>query len=350
MSRFGKDLCSLTGIEHPIIQAPMATASTPPLAIAVSNAGALGSLAGGLLSPDELLSCIRHIRAGTSQPFNVNLFAMRPAPPDPLKLARAQELIAKIERETGANHFRYEPPPPPPSFEEQLAIVIEERVPVCSFTFGIPTATQLEAVRESGAIIIGSVTTADEARQLEAAGYAAIIAQGSEAGGHRTSFSVPEALIGRTELVMQCVKAVKLPVIASGGIMHGHEVANMLHRGAAGVSLGTAFLCCPETALLPLWRDAILGGSETVLTRTLTGRVARAVRNRFIDQMEPREPELPAFPHVAGLTARLRAWAAANGEKDFLPLMAGCGTKAARELSAAELISSLVREMEHEHG
>jgi nitronate monooxygenase len=350
MSPLGKDLCSLTGIQHPIIQAPMATASTPALAIAVSNAGALGSLAGGLLGPGQLRSCIRQIRAGTSQPFNVNLFAMRSAPPEPLKLARAQELIAKIERETGADQFEYAPPPRPPLFEEQLAIVIEQRVPVCSFTFGVPTASQLEAVHESGAVILGTATTADEARQLEAAGFSAVIAQGAEAGGHRASWSDREALIARTELLAQCLEAVKLPVVASGGIMHGRDVADMLHRGAAGVLLGTAFLCCPETDLLPVWREAILAGSETVLTRTLTGKLARAVRNGLIDRMEPHEPELPGFPYVAELTARLRAWAAAHGEKDFLPLMAGCGTKAVRQLPAAELITTLVREVDQEGG
>jgi nitronate monooxygenase len=345
-----QDLRSLAGVRHPLIQSPMATASTPALAIAVSNAGGLGSLAGGLLGPEALRSGIRAIRAGTRQPFNVNLFVLRSAPTEHRKLARAAELIAEIERETGADRFELPPLPAPPSFEEQLEIVIEERVPVCSFTFGIPAADQLDAVHESGAIILGMATNVDEACQLEQAGFSAVIAQGAEAGGHRAAHSDQGPLIGLTELLRQCLEAVAVPIVASGGIMNGKDIAQIMGRGAAGVQLGTAFLCCPETELLPAWRAAILGGGETVVTRNLTGKPARAIRNVLIDRLEPFEPELPAFPHLAALTARLRAWAAAHGRKDYLPLLAGVGIEGARTLPAGELIAALIREMNEESG
>ena len=167
----------------------MAQASTVELAVSVSRAGGLGSIAAGMLTPEQMRAAIHQLRRSTDRPFNVNLFAMRIGAPDPTKLSRLRELVAELEAETGADQFNYSPPPPPPSFGDQLAVVVQERVPIFSVTFGLPDAERLELVRESGALMVGTATTVDEARKLAAAGFNAIVAQGAEAGGHLGPFA-----------------------------------------------------------------------------------------------------------------------------------------------------------------
>lgn len=347
MPDWRSDLFRLLGMDDAIIQAPMSTASTVELAVAVSKAGGLGSLAAGMLATDQIRTAIRSIRAATDRPFAVNLFAMTIEPPDSARLARVRALVADIEREVGADRFDFTPPPPPPPFAAQLAVVIEERVPVFSFTFGLPDAAQMQSLKDAGILVIGTATSAAEARQLEAAGVSAIVAQGAEAGGHRGSFASASlhAFVETLPLVRECRAAVRVPIVAGGGIMDGRDIVRAVGHGAAGVQLGTAFLCCPETALLPAWRESILAGRETVMTRTLTGKFARAIRNRIIDRMEPYEPELPEFPYIAVSTARLRAWATAHGDPEYLPLLAGQGLRRARSLPAGDLMAQLRSEI-----
>ncbi len=268
------------GVRLPIIQSPMAGgASTARLTAAVSESGGLGSVAGGLLSPDDLRAAIRDVRALTDRPFAVNLFAPLPEP----SLSRAEEW-AKL---TGAQPV---PPPSPPRFEEQLAVVIAERVPVFSFTFGIP------ALPEMDALVMGTATTVAEASALERAGVDAVIAQGYEAGGHRATFLAPveNSLIATMALIPHIVDAVSIPVIAAGGIMDGRGVAAAFALGAQAVAMGTAFLGCAEAGISQAYRAAL--GSDTTVTAVMTGRHGRVVRTPLIDRLEASGLRPPDFP------------------------------------------------------
>jgi nitronate monooxygenase len=271
------------GVRLPIIQAPMSGgASTARLTAAVSEAGGLGSVAGGLLPPDDLRAAIRDVRALTDRPFAVNLFASLPVP----SLSRAREW-AEL---TGAQSV---PSPPAwPRFEDQLAVVIGERVPVFSFTFGIPELPEMDA------LVVGTATTVAEAAALDRSGVDAVIAQGYEAGGHRATFlaSVEDSLIATMALVPHVVDAVSIPVIAAGGIMDGRGVAAAFALGAQAVTMGTAFLGSAEAGISEPYRAAL--GSDTTITAVMTGRHARVVRTPLVDQLEasglrPPDPPLP---------------------------------------------------------
>ena len=338
------------GIELPILQAPMAGGpSTPELAAAVSSAGGLGSLAGGYLPAEGLREAIRKTRTLTSRPFAVNLFAPEaPAAPAPEELERAARALAPYRAEVGLG-----PPPPAaplPPFADRLRVVLEERVPVFSFTFGLLAPEDLAALRAAGAFVLGTATTPGEARALEAAGVHAIVAQGAEAGAHRGTFLGPaeRALVGTLALVPQVVDAVSLPVIAAGGIMDGRGVAAALALGARAVSLGTAFLPCPESGASRAYKDALLARTRdddaTAITRAFTGKAARGIRNRFLEEMAA-APVLP-YPLQHAMTADLRREAARIGKPELLSLWAGQGAPLARARPAAELVRDLARETE----
>lgn len=308
-------LTRLLGVRLPIVQAPMAGGpTTPRLVAAVSEAGGLGSLGGALLGPDELRDRIRDVRALTSMPFAVNLFA--PLPPPSL------EGLAEWAAVVGVP---VPDPEPMPRFEDQIAVVIEERVRIFSFTFGIPPLDGLDAVT------IGTATTVEEAVALEAAGVDAVVAQGYEAGGHRGTFLRPveRSLVGTMALVPQLVDAVSVPVISSGGIMDGRGVAAALALGAQAVQLGTAFLGCDEAGTSPAYRDGL--GGETTVTRALTGRHARAVRTSLVDRLEASGLRAPDYPLA----------------RQFLTgpaMLAGQGGPLARRLPAGELVETLAAE------
>jgi nitronate monooxygenase len=292
MNLHDSPLCELFGIELAIVQAPMANNAPPALAAAVSAAGALGSVAGAALSADELRAAIREVRAATDRPFAVNLFA------------------------------------PPYLSAETLGVVLDERPRVCSFSFGILEPAPL---RENGIVTLGTATTAEEARALEQAGVDALVAQGAEAGGHRGSFLDGFPLVPLADLVASCVDAVSVPVVAAGGIVDGAGIAEMLRLGAAGVSLGTAFLFTPE-AERPRAHLEALRSLETVVTDAYTGRPMRAARTPVLEELMAGPPPRP-FPEQ-------RKVAAEKG-----PLFMG-GTSAARsrELGAAELVRLLAAE------
>jgi nitronate monooxygenase len=248
------------GLRLPIIQAPMAGGgSTPRLAAAVSAAGGLGSVAGAMLQPDDLRAAINEVRALTDAPFAVNLFAPLPPP--------SAGRVTEWARLTGVTPSQ---PPPPARFSDQLAVVIAERVPIFSFTFGIAPLADVDAVT------IGTATTVAEAIELERAGVDAVVAQGFEAGGHRGTFLRPvdRSLIGTLALVPQVVDAVSIPVIASGGIMDGRGIAAALALGAQAVQMGTAFLDCPEAGTSEAHRRAL--PDETTVTRVLRPRGTHA--------------------------------------------------------------------------
>lgn len=338
---------ALIGTRLPIVVAPMAGGpSTPELVAAACEAGALGSLANGYLSPEAGRDAIRRVRALTDRPFAVNLFAVPPAAPGP-EAGRFVSRLAPYYAELGV-----EPPLVAPRYGEdpaaQLAVAIDERVPVVSVTFGIPPVDALAALRTAGATVIGTATCVAEATALADAGVDIICAQGAEAGAHRGSFTTEgdAARIGTMALVPQIADATDLPVVAAGGIMDGRGIAAALALGADAVQMGTAFMRCAEAGTGDAHRRAlaVAGDTSTTVTRAFTGRSARAIRNRYVDEMDAES--IPGFPVAHHLTAPLRAQAARAGSADHLALWAGQGTPLGRELAAAELLAALVTETE----
>jgi len=310
------ELARRLGVRVPIVQAPMAGGwTTPKLVAEVCEAGGLGSIAGAMLPPDALRAEIAAVRSRTSLPFAVNLFAPLPAPSD-RGLAR-WALLSGLPVPTARR--------PSVRFEDQLTVVIDERVPVLSFTFGIPPLSGVDC------FTIGTATTVAEAVALADAGVDAVVAQGSEAGGHRGTFLAPveQSLLGTMTLVPQVVDAVGVPVIASGGIMDGRGIAAARLLGAQAVQLGTAFLRTDEAGTGAAYRQAI--SQPTTVTRVLTGRAARAVRTPLVARLEAAGVEPPDYP-----LPRL-----------FLtepPFLAGQGGPLARALPAAELLAQLEQE------
>ncbi len=338
------------GLRHPFIQAPLAGGGdTPALVAAVGEAGALGFIGAAYLTPPQIAEAARAVRARTARPFGVNLFAPLPAPEAPRDPRPALERVAPFYAELGL------PAPALPAggreaFDEQLAAALETGAAVFSFTFGLLPAQATAAVKARGMVLLGTATTVDEALALERAGVDAVVAQGSEAGGHRGTFAGPieAGLIGTMALVPQVADAVKVPVIASGGIMDGRGIVAALALGASAVQLGTAFLTCDEAGIPDAYKQAILAAREheTRLTRAFSGRPARGIVNRFMTEVErgaPPEAILP-FPLQNALTRPLRTEAARQGRADFLSLWAGQGLRLARRLPAARLVAELAAE------
>ncbi len=347
--RWPRILADRIGVEYPVFQAPMAGGpSTPELAAAVSNAGGLGSLGAGYVSADALREAIRATRALTSRPFCVNVFAPEaPAAPSPDDVARVQAALAPFRTEVGLPAAAA--PAAGQPFRDQLRVILEERVPVFSFTFGALAPEDVAALARNGAVVMGTATTAREARALEATGVHAVVAQGAEAGGHRGTFLGPveSGLAGTLALVPQIVDAVRVPVVAAGGVMDGRGVAAAFALGAAAAALGTAFLACPESGASRPYKDAILArreSDETTLTRAFSGRWARGLRNRFTEALAS-APVLP-YPLQNSMTADLRREAAKAGKADLLSLWAGQGAPLSRARPAGELLRELVRETE----
>ena len=323
--------------------------TTPELVAAVSEAGALGSIGGATLDPDALRAAIRRVRELTEQPFAANLFAPqeRPEPTDEVVTA-VDAVLRPMRRELELpDPVRKRPLVAPDMFDAQLEVVLDERVPVFSFTFGIPP---LDDLRAAGIPVLGTATTVAEAVALAEAGVDAVVAQGSEAGGHRSTFAGPfeDALVGTMALVPQVVDAVGVPVVAAGGIADGRGIAAALALGAEGAQLGTAFLPCPESGIHPGYKRAVLaaGDAETCVTRVYTGRPARAIRTPLIELLESSGVEPAGFPAQAVLTFDFRGAAAELDRADLLFLLAGQAAGLTRELPAGELVRTLAAEAE----
>ncbi|MGA7396493.1 MAG: nitronate monooxygenase [Solirubrobacterales bacterium] len=337
----------LFGIKHPLIQAPMAGATTPKLAAEVSEAGGLGSLGSATSPPDVLLDQAAELRALTDHPFNLNFFCHEPPELSQLEATKALDEVRPLYDELGLG-LPPEPTIPSISFDEdRLSALIEIAPAVASFHFGLPSDFALKAISEMGSKIIASATSVSEAVHLNDRGVDAIIAQGAEAGGHRGSFLIAgdDGPVGTFALVPQVVDAVDVPVIAAGGIADGRGLAAAMMLGAAGVQIGTAFLACPEAGTHPLHRKALRSAraDKTTITRSFSGRPARALRNRFTDLDRLDTVAFPAQTSISGPLARA---AAEQGSSDFLAMWAGQAAPLAREIPAAELVSVIIAEAE----
>ncbi|HEY0605759.1 MAG TPA: nitronate monooxygenase [Herpetosiphonaceae bacterium] len=339
-------LQELLGVELPIIQAPMAGVQGSALAIAVSNAGGLGSLPCAMLTPDALRAELTAIKAQTDKPFNVNFFCHTPPTPDPEREARWRAALAPFYAELGIDPATIAAGPGRAPFSAEAAEILSEfQPPVVSFHFGLPSAELLAHMKRWGAAILSSATTVEEALWLEARGVDAIIAQGSEAGGHRGMFlsDDPTTQVGTLALVPQLVQAVNIPVIAAGGIADARGVAAALALGAAGVQVGTAYLLCPEATTSAVHRAALKSAAarHTALTNLFTGRPARGIMNRLMAELGPISVLAPAFPLATAAIAPLRARAESQGSGDFSPLWAGQNVSGCREIAAADLTRAL---------
>jgi nitronate monooxygenase len=340
------------GMTYPIFQAPLAGGGdTPALVAAVCEAGGLGFIGAAYLTPEQIGEAAGEVQTQTSRPFGINLFAPAPMPHPPENPQPALERVAPFFAE-----LRLEPPvvptPAPDSFNQQLTAALESGAAVFSFSVGILPKTAIEAIKGRGMFLIGTATTVEEAIELEKAGVDAIVAQGSEAGGHRATFGADfdAGLVGTISLVPQVVDAVTVPVIASGGIMDGRGIAAALALGASAVQLGTAFLTCDEAGVPEVYKKAILAAREdqTRLTRAFSGRPARGIVNRFMLEVERNDAAdaiLP-FPLQNQLTRPLRNAAAKQGRAEFLSLWAGQGIRLAQHQAAALLMERLASETE----
>lgn len=332
--------------ELPIIQAPMAGVQGHALAVAVSNAGGLGSLPAALLAPDALRQELTALKAQTTRPFNVNFFCHAAPVPDAARDAAWRAALAPYHAEFGVDVNALPVATGRLPFSEALAELLAAFAPpVVSFHFGLPSAALMQRVRAWGAVVLSSATTLEEALWLEANGADAVIAQGLEAGGHRGTFLSDDITtqIGSFALLPQLVRALRVPVIAAGGIADAHGVAAAMALGAAGVQVGTAYLLCPEATTSAVHRAALQSGASqhTALTNLFTGRPARGIVNRAVRELGPMSPVAPAFPLATALMAPLRAKAEAAGSGDFSPLWAGQNASGCRAVPAAQLTREL---------
>jgi nitronate monooxygenase len=344
-------LLRLLGTELPIVQAPMAGAQVGALAAAVSNAGGLGSLPCAMLTVETMRKEIAAIRAATDKPYNVNFFCHTPPTPSAEREAAWRKLLAPYFAEHGIDAESIPAGPGRAPFTAESAAALEQFEPrVVSFHFGLPSAELVARVKRWGATILASATTVDEARWLEAHGADAVIAQGSEAGGHRGIFLADDVgtQIGTFSLVPQIVGAVKVPVIAAGGIADATGVAAAMALGAAGVQVGTAYLLCPESTTSPVHRAALASDAArvTALTNLFTGRPARGIVNRLMRELGSMSALAPAFPLAAAAIAPLRAMAEAQGNGDFSPLWCGQNASGCKEIPAAALTHELAAGLE----
>jgi nitronate monooxygenase len=339
-------ILDLFAIEIPIVQAPMAGSSDSALAVAVCQAGGLGSLPCAMLGDEQIRAEIGIIRQRTNRPLNVNFFCHSPPAVDAERAAVWRKRLAPYYRELGLDLDFVPANAGRTAFCDTTCFIVEELKPeVVSFHFGLPDPKLVQRVKAAGSHVMASATTVEEALWLEDRGCDAIIAQGAEAGGHRGMFLGMDVTRqpGTLALVPQIVDAVSVPVIAAGGIADGRGVAAAFMLGAAAVQIGTAYLHCPESLAGGIYRSALAQArdDQTVLTNVITGRPARGIVNRIIRELGPISAEAPAFPIAAGAVMPLRAKAEAAGSADFSALWAGQAAALASPLPAGDLTRRL---------
>ena len=344
-----QNLVEMLTIRLPILQAPMAGVSTPAMAAAVSGAGGLGALGLGAATVEAAARAIRDTQELTQRPFNVNFFCHVPQPPDPAAdrawIDRAAPLFAgfgappPIELHDVYDSFR--------SHDRFLELLLELRPRVASFHFGLPQPHQIAAMRAAGLILIASATSADEAQQIQAAGFDAVIAQGWEAGGHRGIFdpAANDARLSTEDLTRELAQNLTLPVIAAGGIMDGHDVRRALGWGAQAAQLGTAFVGSPESSADAAYRARLAQGGETVMTPAISGRPARCLSNSFTDwAADIPAQDVAAYPRAYDLGKALNAAAKAAGQTGYAAQWSGMAADRARALPATALMAALEAE------
>jgi nitronate monooxygenase len=340
-------LQDLLGVQLPIIQAPMAGAQDSRLALAVSNAGGLGSLPCAMLTVDAIRKELAALGAGTDKPFNVNFLCHALPTVNAEREAKWRAALAPYYAEFGVHVNALSTGPARAPFSQEIADILEEfKPPVVSFHFGLPSAQLLGRVKAWGARILSSATSVEEARWLETNGVDAIIAQGLEAGGHRGMFLSADLATqtGTFALVPQVVRAVRVPVVAAGGIADSTGVKAAMALGAAGVLVGTAYLLCPEATTSAVHRAALKSDAarHTALTNLFSGRPARGIVNRIMREVGPLSVAVPEFPLASTAMAPLRAAAESRGLGDFSPLWSGQNASGCREVPAAHLTRELV--------
>lgn len=337
------------GVAAPIVLAPMAGAGLSALAIGVASAGGLGSLPCGTLGAPQIRAEVAAFRAAGPWPMSLNFFCHAPPAIDAAREAAWRRRLEPYYQELGLEpEARSEGAARVPFDAALCDLVCELRPEVVSFHFGLPEPGLLARVKATGAMVLSSATTVEEARWLADAGCDAIIAQGAEAGGHRGMFLTDDihTQVGTMALVPQVVDAVEVPVIAAGAIGDARGIVAALALGAAAVQLGTAYLFCPESTISPAYRAALRAARDdaTAITNVFSGRPARGLVNRMIREVGPMSALAPAFPRAAGALAPLRARTELAGSGDFVPLWSGQAARLGRELPAAELTRRLAEE------
>ena len=351
-------LCDRLGIEYPIVQSGMGGVAGPELAAEVSKAGGLGILGGLLKTADQLRDEIRQVRALTARPFGVNLWLHQELrPPVPAHaiadatLAQAQGALNAFRARLGLPPSTARPAPPPDLIAEAFQVILDERVPVWSTIFGPPDRAMIDECHRRGIAVIAMVATAEDARTVVAHGCDAVVAQGSEAGGHRATFAKPASpetgAIGSIALIPQIVDAVHVPVIAAGGIADGRGLVAALALGAAGILMGTRFVATQESTAAEAWKKSLLerDGDSTTVTDAFTGLWARALRNRFTEDY--RASGAPALPTLwqSAVARDISAAAIRAGDPDYFPMWSGQGVGLVRSLpGAGEVVETVVRE------
>jgi nitronate monooxygenase len=346
-------LTELLKIKFPIIQAPMAGGITTSTLVAeVSNAGGLGMIGAGYMTPSQIRDQIREIKRQTSNPFGINLFIPNKFTCTEKEVKSAAALLQPIREQLNlhqddgvdiptSNHL-FE------TFNEQIKVIIEENVPVCSFTFGVPSLELITELKQHTILLIGTATTVKEAIEIEKSGMDMVVVQGSEAGGHRGNFNsdYQESLIGLMSLIPQVADHVSIPVIAAGGIMDGRGLIASKCLGAKGVQMGTAFLTCVESGAPEIHKEAILQSSEDqiVITRSFSGKEARGIKNKFISEMQKHEESLPDFPVQNNLTQPIRKAASSQNNPDYMSLWSGQSPRLAKNLTVEAFMKSVIDE------
>lgn len=347
---FDQRISKLLGTELPIIQAPMAGANGSAMAAAVSRAGGLGSLPCALLTPDQIREETAAIRDRTDRPFNVNFFCHWQPEIDDGQQAAWKHRLAPFYAELGIHPEATVPSQTRRPFDEETCqLLLDLRPKVASFHFGLPDRKLFEKVKGAGIVVISSATTVEEAMWLEQQGCDAVIAQGLEAGGHRGMFLTDDVAtqVGLFALLPQIADAVRIPIIAAGGIMDGRGIAACLKLGASAVQLGTAYLFCPESTISSVHRTELdrARDDKTVVTNVYTGRPARGIVNRLIREVGPLSNLAPSFPHAAHAIAPLRRASENAGSPDFALMWSGQAARLGRTMPAANLTTMLVSEL-----
>lgn len=342
-----QNLQSLLNITYPVVQAPMLGVTTPAMVAAVANAGALGSLPVGGLSPERTRELIRATKALTGRPFAVNLFAHEPAAEiNQEQIAAMQDFLAELCREFNipferqdADTFKFY------YYEDLIDVLLEENVPIVSFTFGMLKAEVIAALKAKNIILIGTATSVAEAKLLAQSGVDAIAVQGLEAGGHRGSFLPgPLPQIGLFSLLPQIADGVDLPLLAAGGIYDARTIKAAFALGASGVQVGSLFITADESAASEAYKQAVLNAqdSSTALTRAFSGRWARGIQNEFMARMDAKGLSIPYYTIQNQLMSQVRAYAQKNNIRDFIALWAGQAAGKSRRVSTEEIITGLI--------